>query len=216
MPPRISTSLQACAELASSVSAAASPLEHALLACRALPSASAPRAFSTTSARQKRAPTHPKSIYHKWLKTEGRQFKEHTPGRPNYIRNEQGPPKPFPSNPTFISQNVLSEDAREQIYQRVFTKNEPIKVVSADLGVDHRRVAAVVRMKEIEKQWEREVCFASRPSLNQCTYSFSMMIPNKNSISLEDSTMWLQNSFASLSDPRNLMPFIHIHSQYRS
>lgn len=47
--------------------------------------------------------------------------------------------------------------------------DEPIKVVSADLGVDHRRVAAVVRMKEIEKDWERMVrlkplCASSAPA----------------------------------------------------
>lgn len=209
MPPRLSTSLQVCAELASSANTAASPLEHALLACRALPSASASRAFSTTSARQKRAPNHPKSQYHRWLKGEGKDLLQHKPGTPNYItKSQRGPPKPFPSNPAFISQEVLSEDAREEIYQRVAAKNDPIKVVSADLGVDHRRVAAIVRMKAIEKEWEREVCFASRPfPLIHALDVFSMMIPNKNSISLEDSTMWLQNSFASLSDPGNFYAY---------
>lgn len=203
MPPRISTPWQACAELASSANAASSPLQHALLACRALPSASTPRAFSTSSTQQKRAPTHPKSQYHKWLKTEGRKFESHTPGKPNYVLRgtEAGLPRPFPWNPTFVSQPVLSEEAREQIYQRVFTNDEPIKVVSADLGVDHRRVAAVVRMKEIEKEWERQVCLTI-PLPPMSSLSFPMMIPNKNSISLEDSTMWLQNSFASLSDPK--------------
>lgn len=161
MPPRIPTPWPACAELAASASAASSPLEHALLTCRALPSPSTPRAFSTSSSLQKRAPTHPKSIYHRWLKTEGRKFKHHTPGKTNYIEtNDYGPPSPFNSNPAFISQPVLSERSREHIYQRVFTKGEPIKVVSADLNVDHRRVAAVVRMKQIEKDWERQVRLA--------------------------------------------------------
>lgn len=158
MPPRIPSSLQACAELASSAKAAAvaSPLEHALLSSRA---------FSTSTARQRRLPTHPKSQYLKWLKGEGKELEYHVPGQTNYIKPfsgfERSTRKPFPYNPTFTSQPVLSEDARELIYQRVFTRGEPIKVVSADLGVDHRRVAAVVRMKEIEKDWERQVRFAA-------------------------------------------------------
>lgn len=175
MPPRIPTSWQACAELASSANAASSPLQHALLACRALPSASTPKAFSTSSTQQKRAPNHPKSLYHKWLKSEGRQFVSHTPGQPNYVvrGSEFGPPKPFPFNPTFISQTILSEEAREEIYQRVFTNDEPIKVVSADLNVDHRRVAAVVRMKEIEKEWERQVCLtAFFPLASKTSFSY--------------------------------------------
>lgn len=184
MPPRLPASLQACAELASSahgarscsnasLAATASPLEHALLGCRALPSASAARAFSTSSAQQKRSPLHPKSLYRNWLKKDGRLLKNHTPNETNYLENNHWAkafdksfptdlPRPFPSNPTYVSQPVLSEAAREEIYRRVTHKDEPIKVVSADLGVDHRRVAAVVRMKEIEKQWEKQVCFAHR------------------------------------------------------
>lgn len=66
--------------------------------------------------------------------------------------------------------------------------DEPIKVVSADLGVDHRRVAAVVRMKEVEKDWERMVCFTSSRRWIQCCPHpcFLMMITHQNSISLED------------------------------
>lgn len=36
-------------------------------------------------------------------------------------------------------------------------KGETIKAVSAELGVDIRRVAAVVRLKEVEKDWEAKV-----------------------------------------------------------
>lgn len=32
-----------------------------------------------------------------------------------------------------------------------------LEVVSADMGVDVRRVSAVVRMKEMEKQWLNQV-----------------------------------------------------------
>ena len=64
---------------------------------------------------------------------------------------------PFPQNPFFRSQSVLDEKARESIWRRVQEKREPMKVVSADMGVDVRRVAAVVRLKEIEKSWVRKV-----------------------------------------------------------
>lgn len=36
---------------------------------------------------------------------------------------------------------------------------ETIKSVSAELGVDIRRVAAVVRLKEVERDWESKVSF---------------------------------------------------------
>jgi hypothetical protein len=76
-------------------------------------------------------------------------------GRPNYLGPM--PDQPFPMNPFFRSQPVLDEDARELIWDRVVNKEEPMKVVSADLGVDIRRVAAVVRLKEVEKRWMQRV-----------------------------------------------------------
>lgn len=68
-----------------------------------------------------------------------------------------GADQPFPNNPFFRSQPVLDENARETIWRRVQQKGEPMKVVSAAMGVDVRRVAAVVRLKEIEKRWVRQV-----------------------------------------------------------
>lgn len=68
------------------------------------------------------------------------------------------PIQPFPTNADFKPPRVLDEEAREMIWKRVFMDEEPVKVVSAELGVDIRRVAAVVRMKTIEKEWQAEVC----------------------------------------------------------
>jgi hypothetical protein len=65
--------------------------------------------------------------------------------------------QPFPNNPAFRSDSVLSDNARELIWQSVMQKGMPLKAVSAQFHVDMRRVAAVVRMKEIEKKWKREV-----------------------------------------------------------
>lgn len=84
-----------------------------------------------------------------------------------------GADQPFPQNPFFRSQPVLDEDARETIWRRVQRNNEPMKVVSADMGVDVRRVAAVVRLKEIEKRWVKQVSRFPLFVLNPCTQDSS-------------------------------------------
>lgn len=118
---------------------------------------------------------------------QGKQLEQHKPGLQNYIGGDNGNNTPFPSNKYFKSQPVLSESARDLIHQRVAMDDEPIKVVSADLGVDHRRVAAVVRMKEIEKDWERMVGLVpTLLRLHSPSPLLSMMITHQNSISLED------------------------------
>lgn len=61
--------------------------------------------------------------------------------------------RPFPLNRQFKSETVLDDRAREVIWEKVMRDGEPIKAVSAELGVDIRRVAAVVRLKEVEKNW---------------------------------------------------------------
>ena len=70
--------------------------------------------------------------------------------------------KPYPENPFFVSQSVLSEGLREQIYKRVVHSGDELKSVSVLFGVDVRRVAAVVRLKTLEKQWLSEVSAAAR------------------------------------------------------
>ncbi|PHH76762.1 hypothetical protein CDD80_1248 [Ophiocordyceps camponoti-rufipedis] len=60
--------------------------------------------------------------------------------------------KPFPLNPLFRSQPVLSNEMRERIWHKVIVQGNAVKGVSSDLKVDVRRVAAVVRLKELEKQ----------------------------------------------------------------
>ncbi|KAI9649230.1 hypothetical protein NHQ30_001798 [Ciborinia camelliae] len=62
---------------------------------------------------------------------------------------------PFPGNRKFISQSVLSEELRELIWTRIMQDARSVREVSAELGVEMSRVGAVVRLKEIEKEWER-------------------------------------------------------------
>lgn len=97
----------------------------------------------------------------------GSAFKEHTRKGPNLLGgiDNDGNALPFPANKYFKSQPVLSEGSREIIYKDVMEKGLPIKAVSAKYNVDVRRVAAVIRLKEIEKRWIREVSSSSLPSL---------------------------------------------------
>jgi len=89
-----------------------------------------------------------------WMEKKGEQFREHDTEGPKYLTGSQD--RPFPTNRLFVSEPVLSEDSREQIWRKVVQEGEAIKSVSANFGVDMRRVAAVVRLKEVEKAWERE------------------------------------------------------------
>lgn len=89
------------------------------------------------------------------MKQNKKRFAWHTTGAPNYLG--PGEDQPFPLNPEFRSEPVLSESARELIWNKVRRNSESLKAVSAELGVDVRRVAAVVRLKEVEKAWISEV-----------------------------------------------------------
>lgn len=65
--------------------------------------------------------------------------------------------RPYPLNNQFRSQAVLSEELREELYRQIVVRKLDVATVSAAFGVDMRRVAAVVRLKTIEKQWVTEV-----------------------------------------------------------
>ncbi|SPO03741.1 uncharacterized protein DNG_06424 [Cephalotrichum gorgonifer] len=108
------------------------------------------RAFSTTRCHNEL--TQKRTRMFEWLTKLERDMGGKNAG-PHYIG---GADQPFPQNPFFRSQPVLSEDAREMIWTRVKKNEEPMKVVSADLGIDVRRIAAVVRLKEMEKRWVAE------------------------------------------------------------
>jgi hypothetical protein len=68
---------------------------------------------------------------------------------------------PFPQNTAFHSQRVISEELREAIWENIMKDGQSVKTVSAKLGVEMSRVGAVVRLKEIEKEWIRKVSLIS-------------------------------------------------------
>ncbi|KAI1744528.1 eukaryotic mitochondrial regulator protein-domain-containing protein [Xylaria scruposa] len=110
--------------------------------------------FSTTASRPKF--TKARRLFRQWEKTSGRLFRRPTGGEPQYLPTREGGEatlQPFPLNPHFKSPKVLDEKARELIWEKVMRDGETIKAVSAEFGVDIRRVAAVVRLKEVEKDW---------------------------------------------------------------
>ena len=60
---------------------------------------------------------------------------------------------------------VLSDASRETIYTDVYRDKMQLKVVSAKYGVDVRRVAAILRLKAVEKKMVESVSFFSSFSL---------------------------------------------------
>lgn len=93
---------------------------------------------------------------------------------------------PFPMNRQFRSQNVLSEELKDAIYERVMIRGDNVRNVSAALGVEMNRVAAVVRLKAVEKEWEKEVPYPDADSIVSLKKCSSLLMRKTNSISLED------------------------------
>lgn len=84
------------------------------------------------------------------------------------LKKEQGdegrlPPEtledlmPFPLNKYFRSQPVLSEELREAIYQFVARDGHSLQLASTSFGVSNERIGAVVRLKQMEKEWIAKV-----------------------------------------------------------
>lgn len=65
--------------------------------------------------------------------------------------------KPFPKNDTFVSQPVTSEALREVVWEKIMKNGLSVKEVSKELGIEMSRVGAIVRLKEVEKAWQRQV-----------------------------------------------------------
>jgi hypothetical protein len=176
MPPRIQTKLVTNTLLPCLHSSSASSASLVSASSSQSPSS---RPFSSTAAPQTRL----REQMFEWLGNEGQELKTHTPGVPNYIttlrdRREKRAAeqsgdqeaaqesdagqnaRPFPLNPWFVSESVLSEELRGEIFQRVAVQKQNIREVSVNLGVDMRRIGAVVRLVELERRWRQQVCIS--------------------------------------------------------
>ncbi|KAF7593237.1 hypothetical protein BBP40_011778 [Aspergillus hancockii] len=116
------------------------------------------RPFSSTVAPQ----TKRRNEMFAWLHTEGAALKNHTPGSPNYLSKlkkdgeHSAPLRPFPLNNNFLSEPILSMELRNEVYHRVVNLKKSVRAVSVDLGIDMRRVGAVVRLVELEKRQKQQ------------------------------------------------------------
>ena len=120
--------------------------------------------------------------------------------------------RPFPLNRYFRSQPVLSEDLREAIYQRVKRDGATVSLASVEFGVSNERVGAVVRLKQMEKEWIAQVC-SYFSLLSKLLLSHDMMRHYKIRLVFKTPT-WLQNvnrSFASAERQRLLCLSLHSH-----
>jgi hypothetical protein len=95
---------------------------------------------------------------------------------------------PFPLNKYFVSQPVLSDELREEIWSRIMKDGKSVREVSAELKVEMSRVGAVVRLKEVEKEWKRIVSLPRNFLPPRRLYDDSL----KNRLVFKTTT-WLQN-----------------------
>ena len=87
---------------------------------------------------------------------------------------------PFPLNPQFVSEPILSEQLSNEIYRRVVEQKKSVRSVSVEMRVDMRRVGAVVRLKQLEKRMKNEVCYFSLlPFTFPPRHSIAMMSINR-------------------------------------
>lgn len=99
------------------------------------------------------------------LELKGEVVQYDSAGNPILDKKAKIPPEttrdltPFPLNKRFISQPVLSDEFREMIYSQIMVEGKSVRDVSVEFNVDMRRVGAVVRLKEVEKQWQASVSF---------------------------------------------------------
>ncbi|KAI5290018.1 hypothetical protein KEM54_002663 [Ascosphaera aggregata] len=81
--------------------------------------------------------------------------------------------RPFPLNPAFVSQPILSEALRNELYKKVVVEGRSVRAVSVMYGVDIRRVAAVVRLCELEQRWIAE----DKPLAKPYARAIHQMVP---------------------------------------
>ncbi|KAJ9091569.1 hypothetical protein QFC19_009025 [Naganishia cerealis] len=131
-------------------------------------------AASTVSDSAQSSPTIRGQGYDSWLQSVGRQYKDAPTNGPNWL----GGHVPYPTNPTFRPPPPLSDTLKEMIYQEYFfpdkvsssvpvsplaapssakgaNKTGSIAQISARHGISKARIEAVLRLKMVEKEWQK-------------------------------------------------------------
>lgn len=88
---------------------------------------------------------------------DSRALEEAAVDTPSKAKENDKSLRPFPLNPHFVSQSVLSDALRYEVWKRVQVDKKPVRQVSVELGIEMRRVGAVVRLVEVEKRMKAEV-----------------------------------------------------------
>ncbi|KAI5840281.1 eukaryotic mitochondrial regulator protein-domain-containing protein [Morchella snyderi] len=129
------------------------------------------RCFSATpSAAARKGEPRPigpaqRTEFFNWINGPGAVFKQADDGGPKYLssydkrtweRKDRMSNLPYPMNPAFKSTPVLSNEMREQIYRRVEIEGASVRKASAEFAVSLERIAAVVRLKAVERKWQNE------------------------------------------------------------
>ena len=93
----------------------------------------------------------------------GEEGSERNSSEKNYAMEKSIPKEqlddlvPFPLNRQFRSQPVLSDELRDEVWYRHSELKRSVRVISAELGIEMRRVGAVIRLKAVENEWVNEV-----------------------------------------------------------
>ncbi|KAF8429113.1 eukaryotic mitochondrial regulator protein-domain-containing protein [Tirmania nivea] len=173
--------------------------------CSPLPTQARGAFLSTTSAPAK-AQTKLRRDFFEWLSGPGAVFIQPPhEGKTNYLggydvktgapkddRGGRGAQLPFPLNPVFPSTPVVSDELANEVYYRVVEAGKSVRMVSAELNVSLQRVAAIVRLKTIEKRWEKD----ARPIKPFLTKAIHGMLP----------TTALTSALSAPNEPINDLP----------
>lgn len=90
--------------------------------------------------------------------------------------------KPFPLNQHFVSESVLSEPLRQEIWKRIKVDGRSVRTVSVELGIEMRRVGAVVRLVEVERRMRANVSLPLLHDLSKPSASHLLNMMSKNTI----------------------------------
>jgi len=141
-------------------------------------SATAVRGFCTTQPVERMSRNRVRMW--QWMKRHGKPMFEESGRDRRYMG--QAEDQPFPLNPHFKSEPVLSDTVREAIWERVVENGEAIKSVSYEYGVDVRRIAAVVRLKQVEKA----MISKEEPLAAPYAHAIGRMVPQAQLDDLQD------------------------------
>lgn len=110
---------------------------------------------------------------------------------------------PFPLNRRFLSQPVLSDKFQEHIWKQVIQEGKSVREVSAEVSVEMSRVAAVVRLLEVENEWKRIVRILSSFFKNLLQRLYDDIL--KNRLVFKTKYMVTKFTHASLSESHNII-----------